>query len=141
MVDQVTSITAGRGSDCDMVLDHPSVSQVHATVEVTDEGYLAVQDANSANGTYLKRNGQWIRIRKVILGTEDQLKLGDLKVSLEKLLSAFGSHLGVQLREGYTVRGKPLIFDQRFVTPPKPKVVLDNPRRNPVTGTIEENNQ
>jgi hypothetical protein len=44
----------------------------------------------------------------------------------------------VQLREGYSVRGKPLVFDQQFQNQPNPKIVLDNPRRNPITGIIEE---
>jgi hypothetical protein len=47
--------------------------------------------------------------------------------------------LRVQLREGYSVRGKPLVFDQQFQNQAKPKVVLENPRRNPLTGIIEEN--
>ena len=131
--------TVGRGSECDVVIDHASVSRVHAQMEVTDVGYLAVQDANSANGTFLNRNGHWIRVKKVILGTEDQLRLGDKEIPLEQLLAVFSSHTRVQLREGYSVRGKPLVFEQQFQNPPKPKVVLENPRRNPITGNIEEN--
>jgi hypothetical protein len=135
----MTVKTAGRGTECDIVLDHASISRVHVQVEVTKEGYLSVQDANSANGTFLNRNGNWIQVRKVILGTEDKLKLGEMEVPLEQILSAFGSKIRVQLREGYSVRGKPLVFDQQFDHETKPKIVLDNPRRNPLTGTIEEN--
>jgi pSer/pThr/pTyr-binding forkhead associated (FHA) protein len=131
--------TAGRGTECDIVLDHASVSRIHAHIEVTREGYLAVQDAHSANGTYLNRNGHWIRVRKVILGTQDRLRLGELEVPLERLLQAFDNRLRVQLREGYSVRGKPLVFDEQFLNQAKPKIVLENPRRNPVTGIIEEN--
>lgn len=121
------------------MLDDASVSRVHVRIEVTDDGYLAVNDANSANGTFLNRNGHWVRVKKVILGTEDRLRLGEIEVSLDTILSAFGKHTRVQLREGYSVRGKPLVFDQQFVNPAKPKVVLENPRRNPLTGKIEEN--
>jgi len=131
--------TAGRGTECDIVLDHASVSRVHVHIEVTKDGYLAVQDAHSANGTWLNRNGHWIQVRKVILGTQDRLRLGELEVPLERLLQAFDSQLRVQLREGYSVRGKPLVFDQQFLNQTKPRVVLENPRRNPVTGIIEEN--
>jgi len=136
---QVKVKTAGRGQECDIVLDHASVSRVHVHIEVTKEGYLAVQDAHSANGTFLNRNGQWIQVKKVILGTQDRLRLGEMEVPLERLLNAFGSQLRVQLREGYSVRGKPLVFDQQFQNQAKPKIVLENPRRNPITGNIEEN--
>jgi len=131
--------TAGRGHECDIVLEHASVSRVHVHIEVTDEGYLEVKDAGSANGTFLNRNGTWIRVKKVILGTQDRLKLGELEVPMEQLLATYGSHDRVQLREGYSVRGKPLVFDQTFINQQKPKIVLENPRRNPLTGNIEEN--
>ena len=130
---------AGRGTECDIVFDHASVSRVHVHVEVTDEGYLEVQDAGSVNGTFLNRNGTWIRIRKVILGTQDRLKLGDLEVPLEQLLAVFGDQRRVRLRDGYSVRGKPLVFEQIFANQQKPKIIIENPRRNPLTGIIEEN--
>jgi len=131
--------TLGRDADCDIFLDHPSVSRIHAQIRLTDEGYLAVQDANSANGTFLNRNSQWIRVKKVVLGTEDRIRFGEEEIPLEKLVGAFGGHRRVRLREGYSVRGKPLVFDQHLLDLPKPRTVLENPRRNPITGNIEEN--
>jgi hypothetical protein len=130
--------TIGRAGECNLVLDHDSVSRVHANIEVTGEGYLAVQDAQSSNGTFLHRNGRWIRTRKVILGTLDRIRFGDQEVSLDRLLELFGNHTRVKLREGYSVRGKPLLFDDLMTNLPKPKIVLENPRRNPLTGDIEE---
>ena len=102
------------------------------------EGYLAIHDDNSANGTFLHRNGRWIRIRNVGLGTEDRIRFGDKEVPLERLIEAFGNQSRVRLREGWTVRGKPLVFDQAFAGAPRQKEVLEHPRRNPVTGNIEE---
>jgi pSer/pThr/pTyr-binding forkhead associated (FHA) protein len=131
--------TIGRAADCDLVLEHESVSRRHAGIEVTAEGYLAVQDLHSSNGTFLHRNGRWIRSRKVILGTQDRIRFGDHEVSLDRLVSLFGAQSRVRLREGYSVRGKPLLFDHFPGDLPKPKIVLENPRRNPLTGDIEEN--
>jgi len=130
--------TIGRASECDLVLEHDSVSRLHANIEVTPEGYLAVQDAHSSNGTFLHRNGRWIRTRKAILGNQDRIRFGDHEVALDRLISLFGSHNRVRLREGYSVRGKPLLFDHQAADLPKPKIVLENPRRNPLTGDIEE---
>jgi len=130
--------TIGRSGQCDLVLDHDSVSRMHARIEVTEEGYLAIKDQHSSNGTHLYRNGQWIRSLKVILGTQDRIRFGDCEVPLDDLVSLFGKNSRVQLREGYSVRGKPLLFDELLADLPKPRVVLENPRRNPLTGDIEE---
>jgi pSer/pThr/pTyr-binding forkhead associated (FHA) protein len=130
--------TIGRANDCNLVLNHDSVSRVHASIEVTDEGYLSVQDTHSSNGTFLHRNGRWIRARKVILGTQDRIRFGDHEVPLDRLVELFGNRARVRLREGYSVRGKPLLFDDMLADLPKPKIVLENPRRNPMTGNVEE---
>jgi len=130
--------TIGRAGDCDLVLEHDSVSRKHAEVEVTPEGYLAVLDAQSSNGTFLSRNGRWIRARKVILGIQDRIRFGDQEVPLDRLVNLFESDSRVRLREGYWVRGKPLLFDHLHTDLHRPKVVLENPRRNPLTGDIEE---
>lgn len=131
--------TIGRSGENDLFLDHDSVSRLHAHIEVTEEGFLSVQDAHSSNGTYLHRNGHWIRARKVILGTQDRIRFGDHEVPLDSLVALFGQHARVRLREGYSVRGKPLLFEDILRDLPKPKTILENPRRNPLTGNIEEN--
>jgi two-component system, NtrC family, response regulator AtoC len=44
-------LTIGRGEDCDVVLDHPSISRKHATVEIGEQ--LRIEDLGSANGTFV----------------------------------------------------------------------------------------
>ena len=138
-VNEQDTRTIGRAGDCDIVLDHRSVSRVHATVQATQEGYLAVLDADSSNGTFLHRNGHWIRVRKVILGTQDRVRFGEHELPVERLVELFGHPSRIRLREGYSVRGKPLVFDDWPGELPRPRVVLEHPRRNPLTGDIEEN--
>ena len=130
--------TIGRGGECDIVLDHVSVSRNHASIHVTEEGYLAVRDSHSSNGTFLHRNGRWIRIKKVGLGTADRIRFGEKEVPLDRLIEAFGNKIRVRLRDGWSVRGKPLVFDQSFAGLPRQKALLKNPRRDPITGKIEE---
>ncbi len=113
----------GRSEACELVLDDDSVSDLHARVELTPEGYIAVRDNESRNGTHLHRNGRWVQVRRIILGTGDRVRFGDAEVSLEQLLALFGRQVRVRLREGGESR---------------PKVVFDRPRRNPLTGKIEE---
>ena len=55
-----------------------------------------------------------------------------------KLVDLFEGRRPVRLREGWSVRGKPLLFDEWAGALPRPRVVLENPRRNPLTGDIEE---
>jgi len=131
--------TLGRGADCNIVLDDESVSRIHAQLRITDEGYRAVQDLNSGNGTFLHRNGHWIRVKKVVLGTQDRIRFGQKELDLEKLVAALGGRQKVRLREGYSVRGKPLVFDQHMLELPRARNLLGDPRRNPITGNIEEN--
>ena len=137
-VNENDSKTMGRATACDYTVEDASVSRLHATVRVTEEGYLALHDAGSSNGTFLRRSGRWIRIRRVILGTQDRLRLGDSEVPLDDLVALFGNHGRVRLREGYSARGKPLVFEEYPGDLPRPRVVLENPRRNPLTGDIEE---
>lgn len=139
VVNENDSRTIGRAASCDIEVDHESVSRLHATVQPTAEGYLAVQDAGSSNGTFLHRNGRWLRIRRVILGTQDRLRLGEHELPLEELVNLFDSSARIRLREGYSARGKPLVFEEYAGDLPRPRVILENPRRNPLTGDIEEN--
>jgi len=137
-VNEKDSKRIGRSSACDLRLEHDSVSRFHAAVEVTDEGCLAVCDSGSSNGSFLHRNGRWIRVKRVVLGTQDRVRFGEEEVALDKLVDLFEGRRPVRLREGWSVRGKPLLFDQWAGDLPKPRVVLENPRRNPLTGDIEE---
>lgn len=131
--------TIGRSGDCHLVLDDASVSRRHATAVVTPEGFLAVQDLVSANGTWLQRNGRWIRVRRAILGMRDRIRFGEQELPLERLVELFGRDARIRLREGYSVRGRPLLRDDLSGERSPHRVVLENPRRNPLTGDIEEN--
>ena len=51
-------ITIGRSKDCDIVLDHPSVSRIHARIDVRGN-QCAITDCNSVNGVFV--NGERIR--------------------------------------------------------------------------------
>jgi pSer/pThr/pTyr-binding forkhead associated (FHA) protein len=76
----------GRDEDCDIRLDHKSVSKLHCVVVKTD-GLLLIRDLGSTNGTRV--NGQ--RIRRAALLPNDLLGIATLKyqvkfgVALEEL--------------------------------------------------------
>jgi len=64
----------GRKEDCDLRLDHKSVSKLHCVLVKTD-GLLLLRDLGSTNGTRV--NGQ--RVRRAALMPNDQLAVASFK--------------------------------------------------------------
>ena len=64
----------GRKEDCDVRLDHKSISKQHCVIVKTD-GLLLLRDLGSTNGTRV--NGQ--RVRRAALLPNDQLAVASLR--------------------------------------------------------------
>jgi pSer/pThr/pTyr-binding forkhead associated (FHA) protein len=64
----------GRKEDCDLCLNHKSVSKMHCVVVKTD-GLLILRDLGSTNGTRV--NGQ--RVRRAALLPNDQVSIAGFK--------------------------------------------------------------
>src|SRR5829696_6148069 len=73
----------GRREDCDIFLDHKSISKLHCVVARTD-GLLLLRDLGSTNGTRV--NGQ--RVRRAALLPNDHLAIANLKFQVR-----FGNEL------------------------------------------------
>ncbi len=130
--------TCGRDPDCDLVLEHSTLSRLHARIELADDGLVSVHDAGSSNGTFLNRNDSWIRIRKVTLCIGDRIRFGDVEVPLERLTAVFGKRARTRL-EAQAFPGQ--AWQNQL--PSRCRAAgagpsLNKPRRNPVTGKIEE---
>ncbi len=67
-------VLVGRREECDLNLDHKSVSKLHCVIVKTD-GLLLVRDLGSTNGTRV--NGQ--RVRRAALLPNDQLQIASVK--------------------------------------------------------------
>lgn len=67
-------IVVGRKEDCDLRLDHKSVSKIHCVIVKTD-GLLLLRDLGSTNGTRV--NGT--RVRRAALLPNDQLCIAHFK--------------------------------------------------------------
>src|SRR6478736_1826454 len=77
-------VIVGRKEDCDVRLDHKSVSKQHCVIVKTD-GLLLLRDLGSTNGTRV--NGQ--RVRRAALLPNDQVMIASFK---------FKVHLGADAR-------------------------------------------
>ena len=130
--------TCGRDPSCDLVLEHTTLSRFHARLELADDGLVWVHDSGSSNGTFVNRNDQWVRIRKVTLCIGDRIRFGDVEVPLETLTSIFGERTKPRLeaRRFHVRHGKSASRPSAGQAEHGP--VLSKPRRNPVTGKIEE---
>jgi pSer/pThr/pTyr-binding forkhead associated (FHA) protein len=71
-------VLVGRDEDCDVRLEHKSVSKLHCVVVKTD-GLLLLRDLGSTNGTRV--NGQ--RVRRAALLPNDLLSIANLKYQVK----------------------------------------------------------
>src|SRR6266850_6655136 len=71
-------VLVGRKEDCDLNLDHKSISKLHCVIAKTD-GLLLVRDLGSTNGTRV--NGQ--RVRRAALLPNDTLAVANVKYRVQ----------------------------------------------------------
>ena len=124
-IDIVKDLTlVGRREDCDLRLEHKSVSKTHCIIVKTD-GMLMLRDLGSTNGTRV--NGQ--RVRRAMLLPDDQLHIATYKFTVK-----FGPETAPPEREEHTqqldadeiahllhqVGHKPLEDSDENMAPPRP---------------------
>ncbi len=75
-------ISVGRTGENALQINDGSISKIHATLALTDEGKLSVADTGSTNGTFI--NGERIAYGKAnLLEKDDVVKFGLVDVSFE----------------------------------------------------------
>ena len=121
-----------------MVVEHPTVSRLHARIELAEDGLLFLQDADSSNGMFLNRNDSWIRARRITLCIGDKIRFGDCEVPLEKLTAVFGNRSNAKLEAMHFPMRKGVSGAGFNADMKDPVNSLHKPRRNPATGKIEE---
>ena len=99
-----SSITIGSSEACDLTVNDPTVSRMHAELQVTERGFRLI-DLQSTNGTYLGS----VRIGEIFLEPGTRFRVGQAEIEfvasaedrVEILLSerdSFGKVLGRSLR-------------------------------------------
>src|SRR5688572_15439028 len=67
-------VVLGRGEECEVSINHPSVSRVHAEIRKVGEGHHELVDLGSANG--VRVNG--VELPSAMLDARDVIELGDV---------------------------------------------------------------
>jgi predicted component of type VI protein secretion system len=80
-----TLYVVGRNKDCEIVLEDQTVSRQHLEVVVTADGRYYLTDMNSSGGTAVLRNNEWIAVRQAYVEKTDQIRLGELLMTVQEL--------------------------------------------------------
>ncbi|MEZ4224191.1 MAG: FHA domain-containing protein [Polyangiaceae bacterium] len=67
-------VVIGRGEECDIAINHSSVSRVHAEIHTVGDGRYELVDRESANGVRL--NG--VELNRGLIDARDTIELGDV---------------------------------------------------------------
>ena len=87
MTDRRTaSLTVGRDTHCDIVVDDVTVSARHAEVMLTRDGDVFVTDCGSTNGTFVIRDGDRCKVRQELVDGDDEVLFGECRFTLPTLI-------------------------------------------------------
>ena len=124
---RINTLLIGRHRQCDLRLDHSSVSRKHAEVVPLADGRFYITD-RSSSGTFVWADRKWKKIRQTFIKSGDRLRLGRLEITAD--------HLDI-LRAKKGSRASDSANSSRAVgkNTPRPRQKL---MRNPETGEVIE---
>lgn len=132
----------GRGHQSDFRLENGSVSRVHAVLKSEGET-LRLEDRGSRNGTYVRAGDIWRRFEISRVLKTDRIRLGEEEVDVADVLKS--QRKRPKIGGGAKAASRPKIGSKANDasqagpgTGEKPLKKFVKPRRNQVTGDIEE---
>lgn len=126
-------VTIGRNSKNDIVLKDASVADEHARIEAINGNRLVIHDLGTRSGTFLWREDIWTQALLIQLGPQDRIRFGNHEMSWQDLAQTTAG-FGLGSVDSKTLRNAGL----RLAGKASDKPVFEHPKRNPVTGAVEE---
>jgi pSer/pThr/pTyr-binding forkhead associated (FHA) protein len=106
-------VVIGRSAYCSLVLDHETLSRVHASLRVVDDG-VELSDLGSSNGTFV--NGEIIQgPTRVRIG--DEIHLGRVQIWLEAASARVSATTGRFAAAAPRVRERESDHDDTTIAP------------------------
>ena len=96
---RIRCFTVGRDPSVSVVLQHETVSRVHAELIPVAGGQVFVTDCASTGGTFIEEGGRWQKITQAFADAKGRLKFGKMEVGVERLLADI-ARLAVSSGEG-----------------------------------------
>ena len=75
----------GRSAECDICLDDPSVSRIHAQVQMLADGRVSIVDSNSTNGTFFFDGHQWREFTRATVNPTVRIRFGGCEMLASEL--------------------------------------------------------
>ncbi|WP_423068277.1 FHA domain-containing protein [Devosia sp. CN2-171] len=129
----MTILTVGRHSDCEIILDHPTISRRHAEVQAVAGGKFTIQDTDSAGGTFVRDGDIWRRVRKQTVSLRDVLRFGEYEIGVAELLEKIDPSVTLQFGAS---EAAPVRRAAGANSEPKKPEVGGRFERDPATGLI-----
>ena len=110
----------GRDSNCQVCIEHPSISRQHCQFSLNGEGTLVVKDLESMNGIYVDDK----RVKHAPLMPGQVLQIGALRLHVEFTTGGETKPKAISKPKGNVIATQPM----KTVRPePKPPVPLEKP--------------
>lgn len=112
MATAITKIRIGRDPQCEIALNHQTVSSRHAELSFLGDGKLLLTDCRSRNGTFVvAANGQRQRIHQTLISPMDQVDFGEARLQVREILDAWRLKSAAPI-VGAEAVGKPATIDE-----------------------------
>ncbi|MEE2934249.1 MAG: FHA domain-containing protein [Pseudomonadota bacterium] len=81
------TFTIGSAMNCDVHLNHSSVSDIHAELVVSSSGKLFLTDRASEAGSFKKEKQKWVNFKQTYVGKNTEIRFGKYKTKGQSVLA------------------------------------------------------
>ena len=81
------TFTIGSAMNCDIHLNHSTVSDIHAELVVSYSGKLFLTDRASEAGSFKKENRKWVNFKQTYVDEDTEIRFGKYKTKGRSVLA------------------------------------------------------